>query len=149
SYVGVDTVPIHRGKFFVARNFEGEKLLLFYSGGRYDSSFFYRIQNDNLFVRRVLDSVDVVHRYYLTDAAGNEVLDESGNKIMKIDTIREAWKPLHPDTDYSPEKYYGTYSFNEGAQLTLTINRYRTDQSGAPTDVLYGRDIYTRPVERE
>lgn len=149
SYVDTVKVDIHRGKFLTARKFESENLLLFYSGALYDSSFFFRVQNNNLYVRRVLDSVDVIHRYYLTDSTGNEVLDATGNRIPVIDTIRDAQKPLHPETGYSPEKYYGTYSFNEGAQLTLTINRYFTDASGAPTTTLYGRDVYVRPVEKE
>jgi hypothetical protein len=149
SYVDTLKIPMHRAKFFIAREFEGENLLLFYSGGRYDSSFFYRLQDGNLFVRRVVDSVDVLHSYYLTDSKGKEILDSLGNKILKIDTLREAWKPLDPATNYTPERYYGTCSFNEGAQPTLTINRYSVDKNGAPTEKLYGRDIYTRPVEKE
>jgi hypothetical protein len=137
------------GNFFTARKFEGENLLLFYSGGHYDSSFFFRIQeNKELFVRRVLDSVDVLHSYYLTDSEGNEVLDSLGNKIFKIDTLKEAWKPLHPTTNLAPEKYYGTYSFNEGGvQPTLIINRYSVKDG--KLEHLYGKDIYTRPVETE
>jgi hypothetical protein len=149
SYVDTVKIPLHREKFLVARSFEGENLLLFYTGGHYDSSFFFRFQDDNLYVRRVLDSIDVIHSYYLTDSIGNMVLDESGNKIVMYDTIRESQKPLHPQTGYSPEKYYGTCVFNEGAQLTLTINRYQIDNSGAPTAKLYGRDIYMRPIEIE
>ncbi|MDR0725057.1 MAG: hypothetical protein LBF59_03490 [Prevotellaceae bacterium] len=149
SYVDTVRVISHRAKFITARKFEGEDLLLFYSGGRYDSSFFFRLQNNVLFVRRVLDSVDVLHSYYLTDSDGNEILDDEGNKILKIDTLREAWKPLDPATGYSPERYYGTCSFDEGAILKLTINRYLVDEAGEPTDKLYGRDIYERPVEIE
>jgi hypothetical protein len=166
SYVDTVKVPLNRGKFFKARDFDGEKLLLFYSGGRYDSSFFYRIQNNNLFVRKVKDSIDII-RYYLLDSENKPItdtanrpivyrsnIDQTGSlnlnrKYQIIDTVREAWKPLNPSTNYSPEKYYGTYSFNEGAQLTLTINRYFTDKDGAPTDKLYGRDIYLRPIEKE
>jgi hypothetical protein len=149
SYIDTIRVALHREKFLVARAFEGENLLLFYSGGHYDSSFFYRFQDENLYVRRVLDSVDVIHSYYLVDSTGNLVLDESGDKILILDTIREPQKPLHPETGYSPEKYYGTCFFNEGAQLTLTINRYQVDNNGAPTEILYGRDIYARPIEIE
>jgi hypothetical protein len=150
SYVGGKSVDIHRGKFLTARKFEGENLLLFYSGGHYDSSFFFRLQNNNLYVRRVLDSVDVVYSYYLTDSDGNALLDSSGNKIYKDTIIRESQKPLHPEANYSPEKYYGTYSFDEGAQPTMTISRYYVDRDGAPTtDLLYGRDIYIRPDEIE
>jgi hypothetical protein len=149
SYIDEVKVPKHHGKFLTAREFDGENLLLFYSGGRYDSSFFFRLQDNNLFVRRVLDSVDVIHRYYLTDSDGNYILDESGNKQSGIDIIREAQKPLNPETGYSPEKYYGTIAFNEGAQQTLTIERYAVDNNGSPTDKLYGRDIYLRPEEKE
>ncbi|MDR2383978.1 MAG: hypothetical protein LBD76_08880 [Prevotellaceae bacterium] len=149
SYVDTVQVSLHRGKFLIARKFEGENLLLFYTGGRYDSSFFFRLDGDKLFVRRVLDSVDVLHSYYLTDSTGNAVLDSEGNKIFKIDTIREAWKPLNPKSDYSPEKYYGTCSFNEGVSPRLTISRYFVDSKGVPIDKLYGRDIYERPVESE
>jgi hypothetical protein len=149
SYIDTVKVPIHRAKFLHAREFEGENLLLFYSGGHYDSSFFFRAQDNNLYVRRVLDSVDVLHSYYLTDSIGNEVLDESGNKILLIDTLREAWKPLHPETNYSPEKYYGTYSFEEVTELKLVINRHVIGTDGAPTEKLYGIDIYSRPIEIE
>jgi hypothetical protein len=151
----VDTVKIPTtisgklGKFLRAREFEGEQLLLFYSGGRYDSSFFYRLQNNNLFVRKVLDSVDVIYRYPQTDSIGNIVFDDSGKEIFIVETIREAQKPLHPESNYAPEKYYGTCVFNEGVQLTLTINRYLVNEAGEPTSVLYGRDIYNRPVEIE
>jgi hypothetical protein len=136
-------------KFLTAREFDGEHLLLFYSGGYYDSSFFFRMQDNNLFVRRVLDSVDVIYRYYEKDSNGNDVLDESGNKIMKIDTIKRPQKPLNPQTNYSPEKYYGTCSFESGTQLKLTIDRYQVNESGAPTTKLYAKDIYSRPVETE
>jgi hypothetical protein len=149
SYVDSVRVPVIGGKFLTARAFEGEKLLLFYSGGHYDSSFFYRIQDDNLFVRRVLDSVDVIHRYYEKDADGNDVLDELGNKIMKIDTIRQPQKPLNPQTNYSPEKYYGTCSFATEGELTLTLNRYQIDENGAPTTQLHAKDVYARPLEKE
>ncbi|MDR1459972.1 MAG: hypothetical protein LBI60_07135 [Bacteroidales bacterium] len=149
SYVDTVKVPITGGKFLTAREFEGENLLLFYSGGNYDSSFFFRIQDNNLFVRRVLDSVDVIYRYYEKDSTGNYVLDESGKKIMKADTVKKSQKPLNPQTNYSPEKYYGTYSFESGAQLTLTLNRYQVNESGAPTTELQRKDIYSRPLEKE
>jgi hypothetical protein len=150
SYVGSDTVADGKGKFLTAREFEGEHILLFYSGGHYDSSFFFRIQDNNVFVRRVLDSVDVIHSYYLKTADGRDSLDSSGNKILETETFREAQKPLDPKAGYSPERYYGTYSFTpEGAPLQLIINRYVVNESGAPTEQLYGRDIYIRPEEIE
>ncbi|MDR3245901.1 MAG: hypothetical protein LBT50_05650 [Prevotellaceae bacterium] len=149
SYVDTVKVPLGKGKFLTAREFEGEQLLLFYSGGRYDSSFFFRFQDNNLFVRKVLDTFDVVHRYPQTDSIGNNVFDALGNQVFVLETAREVQKPLHPETNYAPEKYYGTCVFNEGAQLTLTINRYLVNESGVPTDKLYGRDIYSRPVEIE
>lgn len=136
-----DKISISNGKFLTARKFEGENLLLFYSGGHYDSSFFFRVQDNNLFVRRVLDSVDVIHTYY--------VADSTGNKTLMYDTVRESQKPLSPQTGYSPEKYYGTLSFGTGAQLTLTINRFTVNETGAPTANLYGKDEYSRPLERE
>jgi hypothetical protein len=150
SYIGAarDTT-IRQSRFLMAREFEGENLLLFYSGGRYDSSFFFRLQDNQLFVRRVEDFVDVIYQYYLTNSDGDYILDDAGNKQWVIDTVREAQKPLHPETGYMPEKYYGTIAFNEGAQLTLTIERYHVDRDGAPTDNLYGRDIYSRPEEKE
>ncbi|MDR2286280.1 MAG: hypothetical protein LBE04_02210 [Prevotellaceae bacterium] len=170
SYVDSGRVTIHKGNFFVARKFEGENLLLFYSGGRYDSSFFYRVQDNNLFVRPVKDMVDVIE-YYMLDSAGDTIKSESGypkiyratkdewdsqwhfdasrKDILIIDTIVEIQKPIHPQTDYLPEKYYGTYSFNTGAQVILTIERYSVGENGAPTNKLYGRDIYSRPEEKE
>jgi hypothetical protein len=147
SYIDTVRVSIPSANFFEARDFEGENLLLFYSGGYYDSSFFYRLQDNQLFVRRVLDSVDVLHSYYLTDSNGNEVLDSTGNKILKVDTVRAAQKPLSPQTGYSPEKYYGTISFDQ-SQSQLIIERYSVDNNGAPTNRRYGRDIYGRPEER-
>jgi hypothetical protein len=150
SYVNSVKVSLNRGKFIQIRKFEGENLLLFYSGGRYDSSFFFRLQDNKLFVRRVVDSVDVLHSYYLKKADGSDSLDNSGNKILIIDTLMAAWKPLDPGTKDLPEKYYGTLEFNEGAELTLTIKRHMVDPSGAPiAEPLYGWDIYTRPVEIE
>jgi hypothetical protein len=152
SYVGSDTVESNKRKFLTAREFEGENLLLFYSGGHYDSSFFFRVQDNNIFVRRVSDSVDVIHSYYLTKADGSDSLDNSGNKILRIDTLREVVKPLTPKTDYSPEKYYGKYSFPEGPELTLKIERYPVDNAGKPNEnvVLPSyTDIYKRPVEIE
>jgi hypothetical protein len=169
SYVDTVKVAVNRGKFLVARDFEGEKLLLFYTGGRYDSSFFYRVQDNNLFVRKVMDSVEIIE-YYMLDSNGDTIKNGSGYAVYRaikdytnsqwltnepkniriIGTVVEAQKPLHPHTNYSPEKYYGTYSFNEGAQLTVTINRYQADKTtGAPTTILYGREIYMRPVEIE
>jgi hypothetical protein len=141
SYVDTKPVAINSGKFFTAREFEGENLLLFYTGGQYDSSFFFRIQDNNLFVRRVLDSVEVRYPYYMEDS--------TGNKILMYDTIKKIQKPLSPQTGYSPEKYYGTISFGTGAELTLTINRYLVNENGAPTGNLYGSDIYSRPLEKE
>jgi hypothetical protein len=151
SYIDTARVSSNVAKFFTAREFGEEHLLLFYSGGHYDSSFFYRIQDNNVFVRRVLDSVDVIYRYHVTDSLGNILLDESGNKISAADTIREVQKPSNPQTGYSPEKYYGEISFIEGAQLTLTITRYFTNKDGAPitTSPPYGRDIYSRPLDTE
>jgi hypothetical protein len=171
SYVDTVKVPVIGGKFLTARKFGGENLLLFYSGGRYDSSFFFRIQDNNLFVRRVLDSVYIIE-YYLLDSEKNPIVDNakhpivyrsnigqaverweylknSGREYQIIDTIVEVQKPLTPQTNYSPEKYYGTTSFESGAQLQLTLNRYQVNESGAPTTKLQGKDIYSRPLEKE
>jgi hypothetical protein len=177
----VDTLKVATGaKFLSARKFEGENLLLFYSGGHYDSSFFYRIQDNYLYVRRILDHVQVIE-YHLLDSNNQPVADTAGHPVIYranidqtnpanpldkwesiqahlkstgknyviIDTVEEIQKPIYPQASYAPEKYYGTYSFNEGAQLTLTINRYHADESGTPTGKLYGKDVYVRPVEKE
>ncbi|MDR1594719.1 MAG: hypothetical protein LBS43_09620 [Prevotellaceae bacterium] len=172
----VDGAKISRkASFFTAREFEGENLLLFYSGGRYDSSFFYRVQDNNLFVRRVKDLVDVIE-YYMLDSNGDTITYEGddGKKYPKIyrttkdewdsqwkfdasgkiiiDTIVEVQKPIYPQTGLVEEKYYGTYSFNEGAQMTLTINRYsynRETSTPVITDLPPRREIYLRPEEKE
>jgi hypothetical protein len=78
SYIGAEKVPIHRAKFFTARKLAGENLLLFYSGGRYDSSFVYRFQNNNLYVNRVLDSVQIIEYYLLSDS-GDTIKSPSSN----------------------------------------------------------------------
>jgi hypothetical protein len=177
----VDAVPNNNAYFFVARELEGEKVLLFYSKGRYDSSFVYRFQNNNLYVNRILDSVKVIEYYLLSDSGDTikslsnypiiyrastdlvnypnsvdkwksieEELKSSGKKYQIIDTVIEVQKPEYPHIgNYSEERYYGTYSINEGAQLRLTIDRYFVDNAGAPTNKLYGRDIYERPEEVE
>jgi hypothetical protein len=166
-------------KFLTARQFEGENLLLFYDKGHYDSSFFFRTQNDKLFVRRVLDSVKIIEYYLIVEgdtvrnALGYPIIYQAdlsnpdnsnatdrweaiesylksiGRDYRIVDTLTEVKKPIYPQTGYSPEKYYGTYSFNKGSKLKLTINRYFTDQSGAPTDKLNKIDIYARPDEKE
>jgi hypothetical protein len=143
SYIGdvIDTLSIP--KFLIARKLEGENLLLFYSRGYYDSSFVYRIQNNAMYIRRVLDSVDVIHRYYKRDSSGNYVLDAS-------DTVKEPQKPLkNIQTTESGDRYYGTISFPPGTQITLVIERYLVDSKGEPINKLYGRDIYKRPDNKE
>jgi hypothetical protein len=171
SYVDTAQVTIHEGKFLTVRKFEGENLLLFYSGGRYDSSFFYRVQDSNLFVRPVQDLVDVIE-YYMLDSAGDTIKDESGypkiyravkdegdpqwhfdasrKDILIIDTIVEIQKPIYPQTGIVEEKYYGKFSFQ--ADQTLVIDRYYYDkQNSAPiiTNPPPRRDIYSRPEEKE
>jgi hypothetical protein len=166
SYTDTVRVPIHNGKFLIAREFDGENLLLFYSGGYYDSSFFFRIQDNNLFVRKVLDLVNVIE-YYMVDSKGDTIKDpQSGHAVIYratddnnlqlnrdniriIDTIVEPQKPLHPRTGYSPEKYYGTLSFGTGAHMTMTVDRRKVNENGAPTTDSYGRDVYFRPVDKE
>lgn len=159
SYIDGERVSLSpsSGSFIKARDFEGENLLLFYSGGRYDSSFFYRIQEVgsktgntyNLYLRRIMDTVDVIYSYPQFDEEGNPVLDESGKQIITRDTIREPQKPLNPESEYSPEKYYGTFIFNEGVNLNMMMKRYNVDEKGAPTTDLFIEDIYMRPIEIE
>jgi hypothetical protein len=183
----VDSVLVYRNpkgspdsvwKFITARKFGGENLLLFYSGGRYDSSIFYRIQDNHLFVRRVEDSVYVIE-YYMKDSRGDTIkyyvaedtawypriyrsveedksasqwnLDTSREEILVIDIIGEVQKPIYPQTNLSEESYYGTYHF-DGVQKKMFIDRYAYDKvNNAPivTTVPPKRDIYERPVERE
>ena len=141
--------PSSSARFIQIRANEGADFLLFYTGGRYDSSFFYRTQSENVFVRRVLDSVDVIYSYPQFDNDGNPLLDEGGMQIILRDTIREPQKPLNPESDFSPEKYYGTISFNEGAKLNMIIKRYKVNAAGAPTTDIMIEDIYERPTEKE
>jgi len=147
SYINGEKVAAKKGRFISIRDFEGEKLLLFYSGGRYDSSFFYRLHNNNIFVRRVQDSVDVIYRYPLYDTDGKPILDDNGKQVVVSDTVREPQKPLTPETGFIPEKYYGTYSLQEGATLNLIIQRFKTNDKGTPTEELMIEDVYERPEE--
>ncbi|MDR0386090.1 MAG: hypothetical protein LBH60_08435 [Prevotellaceae bacterium] len=177
SYIGdsLKKVPVSNrtlNNFINAKKYKEDHFLQFYSGGQYDSSFFFRIQEDKLFLRKVLDSVEIIE-YYMVDSNGDTIKSKpknpnelkhpviyravkgknnshlSGKNIRIIDTIPGIQKPQNPHAGDSPEKYYGTFSFNLGVQWTLTINRYKVDKKGAPTTVLYQRDIYIRPEERE
>jgi hypothetical protein len=142
SYAYVDTVPVlprGGGQFLTVKKIGGENLLLFYSGGNYDSSFFVKIQDNNLYVRRVEDSVDVVVYKY--------VLDSLDNKIIKSDTVKQLQKPQNPKTNDSIGRYYGTYSLDTEPKLQMTLTRYQVDESGVPTTKLYRKDIYSRPEE--
>ena len=126
--------PTNEKRFIYVRNFENEKLFLFYTRGRYDSSFFIRVDENILFVRRVLDSVPV-KIYYNFD----------GRDTFAVEYRPQ--KPLNPRTDYEPERYYGTLSFSEGANLNMRIRRYKVDAGGAPTNVLMYEDLYMRPED--
>jgi hypothetical protein len=125
--------PTDEKRFLHIRPFNSEKLLLFYTRGRYDSSFFFRVDENVLFVRRVLDTVPIKIPY---------------NTFNGRDTFAVEYrpqKPLNPQTEYEPEKYYGTLSFSEGASLNMRVRRYKSDSNGAPTSVLLYEDIYMRP----
>ncbi|MDR1582453.1 MAG: hypothetical protein LBS55_04205 [Prevotellaceae bacterium] len=157
------------GKFFTAKKYEDKDLLLFYSGGYYDSSYFYRIKNNDLFVRRVSDTISVIE-YYILDSNGDVIQNEETgaaticyaqknewnslqSKIDKeeisiIDTVHIIEKPVHPKAGSSKEKYYGTLEFDKDKQ-TLIIYRYYLDSEGNKTDDSYGRDEYLRPSEIE
>jgi hypothetical protein len=143
SYVGTDTLHWGNGKFINIREYDGQRLMLFYSKGRYDSSFFFNIRNDNIYVQKVPDIDTVYFRYTERDEYGKEVIvvEKQPGVVMK---------PLNPGTTNNPEKYYGTPEFQENdVQLTLVIRRYSVNESGAPTTKLYGKDVYVRPIEVE
>jgi hypothetical protein len=144
SYVGTDTLRWDYGKFITIREYEGQQLLLFYSKGRYDSSFFFNIRNENIYVQKVPDIVDTVY-YRYTDR------DSSGNDIILVEKqLNVVMKPLTPGTTNNPEKYYGTPEIKtDSTQLSLIIRRYLVDDSGAPRQTLHGVDVYIRPAEIE
>jgi hypothetical protein len=180
SYAEAVKIPLYKTNFVQIKEIGGNNLLLFYSGGlysegipvgvQYDSSFFYRIQDENnLYVYKVKDSIQIIE-YYLPNTEGNcdsstiyrAIIDSvySPNPMAKlensgqippyyiIDTIIEIRKPL--SLYHLPEelinRHYGKYFINSD---TLTINRYRTDREGAPTNILYGKDIYLRFADME
>ncbi|MDR2466840.1 MAG: hypothetical protein LBD35_05550 [Prevotellaceae bacterium] len=126
--------PLDERRFMHIRPFNSEKLLLFYTRGRYDSSFFFRVDENILFVRRVMDSVPVKIPYNI-----------NGRDTFEI--VYRPLKPLNPQTEYEPEKYYGTLSFSEGASLNMMVRRYKTDPNGSPTGILLYEDLYMRPDE--
>jgi hypothetical protein len=144
SYLGTDTLHWSNGKFINIREYEGHQLLLFYSKGRYDSSFFFNIRNEHIYVQKVPDIVDTVYYRYTEP-------DSAGNTVILVDTLfNVVMKPLTPGTTNNPEIYYGTPDIQDGgAQLTLTITRFLVDANGAPTSDLLGKDVYIRPNEVE
>ena len=156
------------GKFITSRNIGNESFLLFYSGGTYDSSFFYRLQDSVIFVRKIMDSVDVILAPKIkTDEEGSPV-DENGYLIepdadgkIKYDRLvqdkdengkllwiwgKRPQKPLDPKAEFTAEKYYGAFSFRTGANLTMRIRRYAPSPQGNRGALLY-EDVYERPLE--
>ncbi|MDR2425289.1 MAG: hypothetical protein LBD59_11315 [Prevotellaceae bacterium] len=162
------TVPKRVGKFITSRKIGGENFLLFYSSGTYDSSFFYRLQDSVIFVRRIMDSAEVkVDPEWMEDEEGN-FIDENGfpiepddngridrdklvpkrdadGNIIWITEIRPQ-KPEDPKAESAPEKYFGAFLIRQGANMTMRIRRYAGTMPGDRGALLY-EDIYERPVE--
>lgn len=138
-----ETVPKHVGKFITSRKIGSEDFLLFYSAGTYDSSFFYRLQDSVIFVRKIMDSVDVKVAPEI-DEDGMPVLDNEGNAVWI--TEKRPQKPLDPKAEFTAEKYYGAFSFRTGANLTMRIRRYAPSPQGNRGALLY-EDVYERPLE--
>ncbi|MDR2651756.1 MAG: hypothetical protein LBC68_05525 [Prevotellaceae bacterium] len=145
-------------KFFITDKYQGNDLLLFYSRGYYDSSFFYRIQDDDLFVSRIMDYIKVIEycpldgdkpvigkmRYAPENEWDSIKVKLARKEIMIIDTLEKVDRPLNPVKN-SPERYYGTLSFDK-EMSTLTIYRYSVDSDEqTASNRQYGKDIYKRP----
>ena len=137
--------------FIQIREIGSEKVMLFFTEGRYDSSFVYREESSrksgafNLFARRIKDSGYIKYAIIVTGKDGVPLYNSQGTDSIKVDSIYTALKPVTVDSTLK-EKYFGTYSFKDGQDSRLHIARYRAiDEKPQIDDATPLReDIYRR-----
>ena len=134
--------------FMQIRGIGETKVMLFFTNGRYDSSYVYIEEESrspgeiNLFAARIYDSVLVETR----------VLDEDDYPIKNKDgedSIRSEWQILKPTVSIDlnslkrEKLYFGTYSFETvGDSTRMHIKKYSdADVTNAPLQ----DDVYKRP----
>jgi hypothetical protein len=134
--------------FLQIRELDGEKVMLFYTQGRYDSSFVYREEESsisgasNIYVRRIWDYDSVLRAYKVYDRDLEEY-------VTKYKKVWEARKPETIDSTFR-EKYFGTNSFDLSESSPLMhIKRYKTNEQDKPESngVPLRDDVYKRPSE--
>ena len=156
TWVYVGSVPdslsfAKNGPVFIQiREIGGEKVMMFFTNARYDSSFVYREEDSrksgavNLFTRRIKDSGFLVTVVMPTGPDGKPLWNPEGTgPLILIDSIYTALKPVSIDSTYK-EKYFGTYSFAGQGELHLAKYRAVEEKPQVEDAKLIQDDIFRR-----